>query len=345
MYLITPEGLEELEKTGLKKILDKEFPGIKSEMPTCFVYDDDIEHYEIENNKPGLLEKLENVDIIDKQEAFIVYSEIVLKNLGNKIPKKLNQELKNTISAYWIYWDKFVDSYRRRYSWLDRKSLNSIEGDTHGDMVIKQYNFNLNEEGDLFRDTPWVVKRPPNSLCGYYDNWVNMLTNLIGFCCQTKNPVPFQNNWNEIFYNGEFKEEEPGSVAKDCINNLKRFKNNEEHCIVEVLPFTDNQLKHVDIDKGFHLAQPIMPQGGSQSRPFIDNHELVYLIKVEDGKGIELGRMGYWGNESVRYDYEQVKEAIKGVVSCMQRGGTRCVKRDPGLIFKYFPYERFEELE
>ena len=90
MYSITNEGLEELEKTGLKKILDKEFPGIKPEMPTCIVYDDDIEYYEIENNKPGLLEKLENVDIIDKQEAFIVYSEIVLKNLDNKIPKKLN---------------------------------------------------------------------------------------------------------------------------------------------------------------------------------------------------------------------------------------------------------------
>jgi len=212
-------------------------------------------------------------------------------------------------------------------------------------MIIRQYNFNLNYEKDLFGDTPWVVKRKPNLLCGYYNNWVNMLTNLIDFCCQTKNPVPFQNNWNEIFYKGDFKEERSGTVAEHCINNLKRFKNNEEYSIVEVLPFTDNQLKHVNIERGFHLAQPIMPQGGFQSQPFIDNNELVYLTKVEIKKGIELGKMGYWGNESVRYNYHQVREAIKGVILCMQKGGTRCMKHDPGLIFKYFPYERFKELE
>ena len=100
MYLITLEGLKELEKTGLKKILDKEFLRIKSKMPMGFFYDEDIQNYEIENNKPGLLERLENVDSFDKQEAFIVYSEIVIKNLDDKIQKKLNQELKNTISAY-----------------------------------------------------------------------------------------------------------------------------------------------------------------------------------------------------------------------------------------------------
>lgn len=341
MYLITNEGLKTLEESGLKKILDTSFKDLEQDYYFGgAIYDDEIERYAEEHKIPDLVERIEAEGEFDKSESFVMHSEIVCDLLKKKLPKNLTKELKDAISAYYLYFNRFLKrvGYRGSYLWRDDNFLNIIEGDTHGDMSIGQYD--VSPEKNL---KPLVKKTQGTGVNGYYSDWPKTLIDFITFCCQIKKPVPFRDNWREVFYNGTFNEEEkePGEVASFYIRNLRYAKEGEKYSHIGVLPFVNNPFRHVSTDKSCFFVQPIKSSDGFESFPFIDGNSLVYLRKSKEGiKVLEE----IWGNPSVRFSYEQIHHAIKGVVSCIQNSGTRCQSYDAGLIFKYFPYKKFEEL-
>ncbi len=339
MYLITNEGLKVLEETGLKKICNESFEKLEHYLLTGHIYDDQIEEYAEEHGISDLLEKVEAEESWDKNEAFIMHSGIICSLLQDKLPKSLNNELKKAISAYWIYNNRFLKPFNKSYLWRSNASLNQIESDVHGDMLIRQYD--ITTEPNLFGDKPLVKKSELNLVNGFYPEWLRTLTDFIAFCCQIRKPVPFKDNWEEVFYNGKLEESNPGEVAKIYINDLKNAKQQEEYSFILVLPFVDNPLKQTNPEKGIYHINPVRSDGGYLSYPFIDGDNLVYLHEAERGTEF-LNKT--WGKPGVRFPYEQIGEAIKGIVTCIQKGGSRCLPPDPGLVFRHFPYERFQSL-
>src|SRR3989344_2449687 len=132
MHLITNHGLEVLEKSGLKKILDGSFQDLEDYYLKGHIYDDEIEEYAQEHKIPDLLERID--DNFNKNESFIVNSEIVLDLLKDKLPEDLESDVKQAISAYYIYHNKFYNMLARHFFWRDEKSVNIIESDMQGDM-------------------------------------------------------------------------------------------------------------------------------------------------------------------------------------------------------------------
>ena len=340
-YILTNKGLDTLKKTGLKKILDSSFPDLEHHMLHGFLYEDEIKEYANENKIPNLLEKVEAANLSNRTDSFIMHSEIICNLLKKKLPKNIEKEIKNAISAYYLYYDEFLKrlTYSGTYLWRDEDSLNIISGDTHGDMRIEQYDISQKSKPNLFNQDVLVKKTDLKLVDGYYSEWLRTLTDFITFCIQIKKPVPFKENWEKEFYKGFFEETEPGSVANSLIKEIKRAKENKEYSYVNVLPFTDNPKKHMDPKKSVYHIQPVISSGGYSFYPFIDKEELIYLSPSE--KGVEFLNET-WGNPGVRFNYEQIPNAIKGVVSCIQNHGSRCLPQDPGLVFKYFPYERLE---
>jgi len=347
MYLITNHGLEVLEKKGLKKNLDDSFPDLEDYYLRGHVFDDDIEEYAQEHQIPDLQERIEADSEYLKNESFIINSEIILNLLKEKLPKNLQNDIKQSISAYYIYYNKILKGFRtQRYFWRDDKFLTELYSDIHGDMQIRQYDINtdLETEQDLFNYMPLVKKVNPNIINAYYDEFIPTLIHFITFCCQIGKKVPFKDNWEEVFFNGNFTAEKPGEVAKSDIDYLKSAKNKEESSMIFVLPFIDNPLKHVDPKKNIYIVHPIYSSGGYTSRPFIEGNELVYLHPKEDGIKVEPIIKQGWGNPSVRFNYDQTENAIEGIVKVIQKGGSRSPQEDCGLVFKHFPYERFKEI-
>ncbi len=341
MYLITNEGLKVLEESGLKEILDSCFKSLDDYMLSGAIYDDQIEEYAKEHGIPDLVEKVEEDGILGKRESFVMHSKIICDLLKDKLPKNI-KGLENAISAYYIYYDHFLKNrgYRGSYLWRDDNFLNIIEGDVHGDMYITQYD--ITSEPDLFGSKSLVKKTEVKGVVGYYSDWPKTLIDFITFCLQIKKPVPFRNNWEKEFYKGDLKEEKPGCVAESCVKDLKYTKEGEKYSHIDVLPFVDNPFRHISKDKNAFHTQPIRSSGGFVSYPFIDGDNLVYLCKSK--RGVEFLRET-WGDPSVRFSYDQIPNAIKGVISCIQNHGTRCQPHDAGLIFKYFPYEKFGVLD
>ena len=343
MHLITNHGLEVLEKSGLKKILDGSFQDLEDYYLKGHIYDDEIEEYAQEHKIPDLLERID--DNFNKNESFIVNSEIVLDLLKDKLPEDLESDVKQAISAYYIYHNKFYNMLARHFFWRDEKSVNIIESDMQGDMCITQYNLSHSDpQLDLFNYKHLIKKVEPKFVNAYYDEFIPTLIHFITFCCQIEKPVPFKDNWEEVFFNGNFEEGKPGEVAKSDIEHLKRAKQNEEYSWIKVLPFIDNPLKHIKSKKDIFHIHPIHSSGGYLSRPFIDGNDLVYLHLEERGIKVEPHREEKWGNPSVRFSYEQIGNAIEGIVRVIQKGGSRSLPEDCGLVFKHFPYERFNEI-
>lgn len=345
MYLITNEGLKILEKIGIKKILDSSFDKLEHPMLYGHIFDDEIIDYGKEHKLPNLLEKVQADGELYTRDSFIIHSEIIYKLLKKKLPKNMKKDIKATISAYYLYYDRFLkqEGYRGSYFWRDKKFLNEIKGDIHGDMKITQYEISPSEQLDLFNYKSPIKKIDSLKLIdGYYPFWIKTLIDFITFCIQIKKPVPFKENWEKTFYNGNFEERNPEYSDREReIEDLKRAKEGEKYSYICVLPFCDNPLKNINPDKNIFHTHPIMSSGKYLSSPFIDKNELVYLHKTK--KGIEfLGEK--WGNPGVRFSYEQISNAIKGLVSCIQNNGSRNSPQDPGLVFKYFPYKRYKEL-
>ena len=342
-YIITNEGLKILEENGLKKIIDSSFEYLEENMPSSLIYDEDIDEYAKEHNLPDLLEKIEKdaEEYIFKNDSFIMHSGIVYDLLKDKITKDVGKDLKYAVGAYYIYKNRFLDHIARtKYLWRGEQFLNIIEGDVHGDMMIKQYNVSPGPQSDLFGYKPLIQKTDLRLVNGFYPEWIRTLSDLITFCYQIGKPIPFKDNWEEIFYNGNLETIKPRGVASDFIGDLKRAKEYNEYSSISVLPFIDNPLKHISAKDSIFDIKPISSDGGYLSQPFIDKDSLVYLHESE--RGIEfLGHM--WGKQGVRFSYEQIHHAIRGVVTCIQGGASRCSSQDPGLVFKYFPYERFEK--
>ena len=342
MYAITNEGLKVLEEKGLKKILDNSFKNFECDILMGYLYDDIIEDYAKEHGIPNLVEKVAT-DEFDREDSFIINSEIICNQLKDKLPKNINKELKDVISAYYIYYKNFfiMAGYKGDYIWRDEQFLNVIKGDVHGDMIIHQYDLSQDFQRDLFNYKPLVKKTGGTGINGFYPYWIEILSHFITFCCQIGKPVPFRDNWKEEFYNEKFEEIKPGEVASGLIEQLKNAKESKEYSFIQFLPFIDNPFKHINTKRNFFHIHPIRSDGGYESMPFIDKNNLIYLHKAE--KGIEFLEER-WGSLGVRFDYEQIEHAIRGVVSCIQKGGSRCIPKDPGLVFKYFPYEKFNDL-
>ncbi len=347
MYIITNEGLKVLEEKGLKKILDSSFPDLEHHMLIALPYEDEIEEYAVEKKLPHLIEKVEEDGILDKRESFIMHSEIICDLLKKKLPKTINKDLKDCISAYYIYHDRFIKKIvsRDSYLWRDENSLNIIEGDIHGDMLIKQFDLSPDPNPDFFGYKPLFKKVDLRLVNGFYPEWIRTLSDFITFCIQTEKQVPFKESWGKEFYNGFFEETKAGEVADYYIDRLKWAKEGKEHSFVQLLPFVDNPKKQMNIEKGLCHIEPISADGGYLSFPFIENESLFYLHQVEEGeKGVEF-LDAVWGSPSVKFNYNHMEDAIKGVVTCIQKGSSRCQPQDPGLVFKYFPYERFKDLK
>ena len=343
-YILTNEGLRVFEEKGLKKIIDDSFEHLNQNMMQGMPFEDDIDEYAKENNIPDLAEKIEEDETfyVDKRDSFIMHSEIACNLLKDKLPKNLEKDIKNAISAYYLYHDKFLSKFRLRgsYVWRDEQTLNCIMESIHGDMIIEQYDITPDKkQQDLFNYKPLVKRVEWRLLNGFYPEWINTLSHFITFCCQIGKPVPFRDTWEQIFYMGNLRETEPAEVAKHLIEGLKYAKEEKEYSHINVLPFIDNPLKHIKPEKNIFNIYPVRSNSGYASQPFIDKDTLVYLHQVEKGIKFLDAR---WGDSSVRFNYEQIQHAIKGVVTCIQKRASRCQPYDPGLVFKYFPYERFK---
>jgi len=343
MHLITNHGLEVLEKSGLKKILDGSFQDLEDYYLKGHIYDDEIEEYAQEHKIPDLLERID--DNFNKNESFIVNSEIVLDLLKDKLPEDLESDVKQAISAYYIYHNKFYNMLARHFFWRDEKSVNIIESDMQGDMCITQYNLSHSDpQLDLFNYKHLIKKVEPKFVNAYYDEFIPTLIHFITFCCQIGKPVPFKENWEEIFFNENFTAEKPGEVAKNNIKELSSAKNKEEYSRIFVLPFVDNPLKYVNSEKRFYPIYPIKSSGGKFFYIVFSGNDLVYLYIAEKGIQVEPYTEEKWGNPSVRFNYEQIGNAIEGIIKVIQKGGSRSFPEDCGLVFKHFPYERFNEI-
>lgn len=340
MYIITNKGLDVLEETGLKKIIDSSLDDLLENIPKSYMYDEIIEEYSKEHGIPGLLEKVKSNNSLNTTDSFIMHSEIVCDLLKNKLPKNLEEDIKDAVSAYYIYYDKFLkmSGYRGRNLWRDEKFLNIIEGTIHGDMAIQQYDISPGPQLNLFGEECLVKKTDLILLNGYYTEWIKTLADFMTFCCQINKPVPFKDNWKEVFYDGNFKETEPGEVARQDIEHLKCAKEGKKFGWIKVLPFLDNPLKHINPKKDFFHTDPVCSENGYYSQPFIDKDNLVYLHETKNGvKFLEQ----IWGNPGIKFNYKQIGNCIKSIVKCIQGGASRSLPQDPGLVFKYFPYKKF----
>ena len=344
MYLITNEGLKVLEEKGIKKILDDSFKSLDDYMLSSFPFDEDIKEYGAEHHLPNLLEKINEDEKknIPKEDSFIVRSGIIPNLLKKKLPKKLTSEIKDAISAYYIYWNRFLNKgfYRGHYLWRDDNFLNIVRGDTNGDMYLNQYTLK-SFDSTLIEENPLLIKASSYGVNGYYTEWIRMLPDFFSFCLQIGKPVPFKDDWEETFYHGHFEDTKAGEVASYLIERLQAAKERKEYSSIQVLPFIDDPMKHINLDKKIHYVHSVKSVSGFESMPFIDKESLVYLHKSKTG--VEFIHET-WGDLGVRFYYDQIHHAIRGIVSCIQNHGSRCMPHDPCLVFKYFPYERYEEI-
>lgn len=339
-YIITDAGLKILEETGLRKVVDENFRGVT---PLSHFYDEDIEDY-IEKNRthPSYRAKIEAEieaeESHDSDDEFKIFSYIYPNELARtgKIPKNLPDDLMVAIGAYFStkWWTE--DISRRAYTFRNNQFQTCINGDTHGDFFLQQYNHvpKKDLQGKLFEDRGPLIKKleeqDKGKLYGHYDYWIEFLNQLIMFCCQEGIEVPFKNDWEQVFYDGKLPSDEPGSVSEFTINN---FKKGDIEFLKNCLPRLPGWEKQ-KVNGWNPLEGEI-----ENSRAFIIGGNLVYCNQDKEGQ-IEFACNRY-SKPKVIFTPDMIKETIYGTMTLIRDGTGRNQPQDPGLVMRYFPYHLY----
>lgn len=341
-YIITDAGLEILEERGLKKIVDENFKELINEHMGMW-YDDQQEEYaRTHRTHPSLAQESEQDNFRIGDEKFKVFSFLYPNTLveQGKISDKLSDGIMAAIGAYVQTKYNTEGTFNDQYEWRTPTFHTVIHPDVHGDFFLQQYNHKPdNSQKFLFPGCEPLIKKLKQEdigmLNGHYDYWINFLESLLYYCCQTKQEVPFRNDFEKVFYNGKFSDKKPGMVADMPITQLKDWTRDAKVKWKPCLPVLPDFQKQVD--DGWMLEGQI-----ENSQAFILNGNLVFCSQDNSGP-IEFIHKKY-SSPKVFLTPDMIKEAVYGTMKLMTSGRAgRVEPHDPGLILKYFPYHLFEK--
>jgi len=333
-YVITDKGIKLLLETGFFADVSREAQEAISAERGHFYFEDIDEYLRNHRSSPRFREKL--LDELEDNDEFRIFSFMYANDLveRGKIPSNLPDNLMTAISGF-VNTEKWTNQrYRHNFRHINDRFITCVNGDTHGDFFLQQYNYVFDDSEFLFPEASPLVKKLKQKdigkLYGHYDYWTGFLEHLILYSLQIKKEVPFRENFEEVFYRGNLPSETPGMVLSPALETLK-FRAKEKKIFgIPLYPGWKKQR-----DSGWSFTGQI-----EKSRGFIMDGNLVYCDEDSNGN-IEFGYYGKFSSPRVFITPDMIKPLMIGTITLIRDGAGRNQPQDPGLIMKYFPYDLF----